>query len=239
LEAAYEKIRYFETLDHVKEIEQLRTQGRELEELNRNLKLEVEQVRYRTDEGQSDKMKEYAERIAFFQSQRESGERERAELRKKVEKLEEELAMGDEREEMLETLTMKVDALEAKNEKLKGELETSSVQLKNATVLGAGKSSEELEQSITTLNEMVALLESEINEEKEKNTALEQQMESNSTRLSELVKLERQLKSRTEETEALRNELEALADSGDFIEKLTFEGIKKDEEIKVLGKRMK
>lgn len=42
LEAAYEKIRVFETMDHVKEIEALRTQLRELEELNRNLKLQVE-----------------------------------------------------------------------------------------------------------------------------------------------------------------------------------------------------
>lgn len=73
----------------MKEIETLRAQSRELEELNRNLKLEVEQVRYRTDEGQTEKTKEYAERLAFFQTQREAGERERAELRKKVEKLEE------------------------------------------------------------------------------------------------------------------------------------------------------
>lgn len=115
--------------------------------------------------------------------------------------------MGDEREEMLETLTMKVDSLEAKNEKLKSDLEASNIQLKNAQMLGSGKSSEDHEQSITTLNEMVALLESELNEEKEKSAALEQQIESNSTRLSELVKLERQLKSRTEEAEAMRGEL--------------------------------
>lgn len=74
-------------------------------------------------------------------------------------------------------------------------------------MLGGGKSSEELEQSITTLNEMVALLESELNEEKEKSAGLEEQLESNSTRLSDLVKLERQLKARTEEVDALRAEL--------------------------------
>lgn len=52
---------------------------------------------------------------------------------------------------------------------------------------------------------MVALLESELAEEKERAVALEGQLESNSTRLSEVVKLERQLKSRSEEVEALRN----------------------------------
>lgn len=66
--------------------------------------------------------------------------------------------MGADREEMLETLTMKNQALEAKNEKLKADLEAANVQIKNSQVLGANKSSEELEQSITTLNEMVALL---------------------------------------------------------------------------------
>lgn len=71
-------------------------------------------------------------------------------------------------------------------------------------MLGGGKSNEELEQSITTLNEMVALLESDLNEEKEKNTKLEEQIETNSVRLNELVKLERQLKSKKEEVEALK-----------------------------------
>lgn len=66
-------------------------------------------------------------------------------------------------------------------------------------MLGGGKSNEELEQSITTLNEMVALLESDLGEEKEKNTKLEEQIETNSVRLNELVKLERQLKSKKEE----------------------------------------
>jgi predicted RNase H-like nuclease (RuvC/YqgF family) len=69
---------------------------------------------------------------------------------------------------------------------------------------------------------MVTLLESELNEEKERAVALEGQLESNSTRLSDLVKLERQLKSRTEEVEALRGELEAFSDTENFIEKLTF-----------------
>jgi predicted RNase H-like nuclease (RuvC/YqgF family) len=69
---------------------------------------------------------------------------------------------------------------------------------------------------------MVTLLESELNEEKERAVALEGQLESNSTRLSDLVKLERQLKSRTEEVEAMRGELEAFSDTENFIEKLTF-----------------
>lgn len=82
----------------------------------------MEQTRYRTDDNQTEKIKEYSERIAFFQNQKEAAEREKGELRKKVERLEEELALGDEREEMLETLTIKVESLEAKNDKLKGDL---------------------------------------------------------------------------------------------------------------------
>jgi predicted RNase H-like nuclease (RuvC/YqgF family) len=66
-------------------------------------------------------------------------------------------------------------------------------------MLGTGKSSEELQESITTLNEMVAMLEGELEEEKEKVKGLEAQLESNSTRLSDVVKLERQLKARREE----------------------------------------
>lgn len=46
---------------------------------------------------------------------------------------------------------------------------------------------------------MVAMLEGELEEEKEKVVGLEAQLESNSTRLSEVVKLERQLKARGEE----------------------------------------
>ena len=60
--------------------------------------------------------------------------------------------MGADREEMLETLTMKNEALQTKNEKLKADLEAANVQIKNSQVLGVNKSSEELQQSITTLN---------------------------------------------------------------------------------------
>ena len=42
LEAAYEKIRQYETLDSVKEIETLKGNLKELEEVNRNMKLEIE-----------------------------------------------------------------------------------------------------------------------------------------------------------------------------------------------------
>jgi outer membrane murein-binding lipoprotein Lpp len=158
----------------------------------------VEQVRYKTDNNQEEKLKEMTDKINFFQNLKESSEREKAELKKKIERLEEEIEQGDEREEMLETLTMKVETLESKNEKLKSDLEAANVQIKNSTMLGSGKSNEELEQSITTLNEMVALLESDLNEEKDKNLKLEEQIETNATRLNELVKLERQLKSRKE-----------------------------------------
>lgn len=72
-------------------------------------------MRYSTNDSQAEKVKEYAEKIAFFQNQREAVERDRNELRKKVATLEEQLAEGDEREEMLDTLTIKVDSLEAKN----------------------------------------------------------------------------------------------------------------------------
>lgn len=84
-------------------------------------------------------------------------------------------------------------------------------------MLGGGRSSEELETSLTTLNEMVALLEADLAESQEKAKALEEQLEANSTRLSDLVRLERQLKSRTEEVETLKAELEAYADTEEFI----------------------
>jgi phage shock protein A len=59
---------------------------------------------------------------------------------------------------MLEKLTIKIEALEAKNEKMKAELESANTQLKNNEMLGGGKSNEELEQNISTLNEMISLL---------------------------------------------------------------------------------
>jgi hypothetical protein len=65
---------------------------------------------------------------------------------------------------MIDDLTIKLDSLEAKHEKVKEELEAKNAQLKNAEMLGTGKSSEQLQDSITTLNEMVAMLEGEIEE---------------------------------------------------------------------------
>ena len=73
---------------------------------------------------------------------------------------------------MLEKLTIKIETLEAKNEKMKAELESANTQLKNNEMLGGGKSNEELEQNISTLNEMISLLESDLGEEKEKTTRL-------------------------------------------------------------------
>ena len=74
---------------------------------------------------------------------------------------------------MLETLTFKIEGLEAKNDKMKGELEAANTQLKNAQILGSSKGNEELEQNISTLNEMISLLESDLSEEKEKSAKLE------------------------------------------------------------------
>lgn len=45
---------------------------------------------------------------------------------------------------------------------------------------------------------MIAILESDLNAEKDKNESLMAEMESNSGRLNELVKLERKLKSKEE-----------------------------------------
>lgn len=41
---------------------------------------------------------------------------------------------------MLEKLTFKIETLEAKNEKLKGDLEAANTQIKNNEMLGGGKS---------------------------------------------------------------------------------------------------
>lgn len=57
---------------------------KEYEELNRTLKLEVEQTKYKTNSNQEEQMKELAERLEFFKGQKESGERERSELKKKI-----------------------------------------------------------------------------------------------------------------------------------------------------------
>ena len=43
-------------------------------------------------------------------------------MKKKIDRLEAELEEGADREEMLERLTFKIEGLESKNEKLKGEL---------------------------------------------------------------------------------------------------------------------
>ena len=50
---------------------------KEYEDINRNLKLEIDQVRYKTDSNQEEKLKELAERLEFFKNQKESGEREK------------------------------------------------------------------------------------------------------------------------------------------------------------------
>jgi chromosome segregation ATPase len=99
---------------------------------------------------------------------------------------------------MLEKLTFKVETLELKNEELKGKLEVANTQVKNTQMLGGGKGQNELEQELSTLNEMVTLLESDLNEEKDKNAKLTAEIENNSTKLNDLVKLERRLKSKDE-----------------------------------------
>ena len=100
---------------------------------------------------------------------------------------------------MLDKLTIKIELLEGRNDKLKSELETANTQLKNDKVIGAGKGNEELEQNIATLNEMLTLLESDLNEEKEKNAGLEGELEQSAAKLTDSVRLERKLKNKDEE----------------------------------------
>ena len=95
----------------MKEIETLKGNLKELEEVNRNMKLEIEEVRYKTDNNQEEKNKELHEKLTFFQSQKDASEKEKNELKKTIKNLEEELNEGLEREEVLETLTIKVDEL--------------------------------------------------------------------------------------------------------------------------------
>jgi myosin heavy subunit len=122
---------------------------------------------------------------------------------------------------------------------MKGELEAANTQIKNAQMLGGGKGSEELEQNITTLNEMISLLESDLNEEKEKNARFEAEIEQNATKLNESVRLERKLKSKDEEIETLKIELEAYSDAASFVEKLTLDLITKEDTIRDQTKRLK
>jgi hypothetical protein len=51
---------------------------------------------------------------------------------------------------------------------------------------------------------MIALLESDLNEEKEKNQELTAEIEKNASKLTDLIKVERKLKSKEEELEALK-----------------------------------
>lgn len=51
---------------------------KEYEEINRALKLEMENVRYQTDSNQDVKLKELADKLAFFQNQKDAGEREKS-----------------------------------------------------------------------------------------------------------------------------------------------------------------
>lgn len=64
---------------------------------------------------------------------------------------------------------------------------------------------------------MIALLESDLNEEKEKTARLESEAESSAGRLNDLVKLERKVKSKDEEIETLKIELEAFSDAAAFV----------------------
>lgn len=60
LEACNERIRAFEELDSNKEIESLKGKVKEYQEINRTAKLELDKVRYRTDQDQEAKLKELA-----------------------------------------------------------------------------------------------------------------------------------------------------------------------------------
>lgn len=91
LEAAYEKIRTYEELDTIKEVESLRGKIKQLQEIIRGLKLDVEKARYRSDSAGEERLKELGERLTYFQNLKEAAQKDRADLRKKVTALQEEL----------------------------------------------------------------------------------------------------------------------------------------------------
>ncbi len=91
LEAAYEKIRTYEELDTIKEVESLRGKIKQLQEIIRGLKLDVEKARYRSDSAGEERLKELGERLTYFQNLKEAAQKDRADLRKKVAALQEEL----------------------------------------------------------------------------------------------------------------------------------------------------
>ena len=61
---------------------------------------------------------------------------------------------------MVENLTQKIETLEAKNEKLKQDLDSSNGELKNLKMIGGGNAINEgeLQENMRVLNETVALL---------------------------------------------------------------------------------
>ena len=104
--------------------------------------------------------------MTYFQNLKEAAEKDRADLRKKVAALESQLEEGAQTIVMFENLTSKYQILQEKYEKLRAENDSISAQLKSAVMLGSGSSSEQLEQNVTMLNEMVTMLEGELQEER-------------------------------------------------------------------------
>lgn len=210
-----------------------------MQDINRTLRLDIEKVRYRSDSNEEEKLKELGERLTFFQNQKEAAEKQQSDLKKKIERLEAELEEGADRQELLEKLTLKIDGLQAKNEKLKADLQSANTQLKNTSMLGGNKGQGALEEDIATLNEMIALLQSDLKEEKEKSALLEAEIQNNANKLNELVKLERRVKSKEEENELLKSELQTYSDAASFVEKLTLDLIAKEEGLREQTKKLK
>lgn len=75
---------------------------------------------------------------------------------------------------MVDNLTIKIENLEAKNQKYKQELETANSELKNYRMMGQnkGKNDAELNENIKILNETVTLLQSDLKDMTERTIQL-------------------------------------------------------------------
>lgn len=84
---------------------------------------------------------------------------------------------------MVDNLTIKIENLEAKNQKYKQELETANSELKNYRMMGQnkGKNDAELNENIKILNETVTLLESDLKDMTERTIQLEEELKKRET----------------------------------------------------------
>lgn len=84
---------------------------------------------------------------------------------------------------MVDNLTIKIENLEAKNQKYKQELETANSELKNYRMMGQnkGKNDAELNENIKILNETVTLLQSDLKDMTERTIQLEEELKKRET----------------------------------------------------------